>query len=351
MKRLRVICGKIFNVKSFLIIMIIVFAVGMVTIKVNHDKRQKAYKDKIEKEMEYIKENDSATDSNVSDNADNESRYDSSEMKDIRTLNGTPGLLMDNNKVTGIKKALDEGGISIDNVKGIMIGADIDGSGIERYYFTDKELIEKVISRIEKMELTKMSDEGSAFGYHVEPDWDIQICRADSEYAFRIYGESTNYDGYYLTEVDEVFNVGYYTAKDDINNSYIDTFGSRYQLVYDTEIVSFINGLIQDNIKTIDMETALDICTAQELDLGRLFGYKHTPPTYTVDLVWQSGRSLIFEFPIEGTDYHLLILREAFSGNGLPETDVQRLELYNGDDEYIDVLTATEGEIREFAKQ
>ncbi len=130
-----------------------------------------------------------------------------------------------------------------------------------------------------------MADPGREMGYKVEPDWDIQICRSDSEYAFRIYGESTNYDGYYMTEVDEVFNVGYYTAKDEINNSYTDTFGSRYQLVYDTEILSFINELIEDSVQTIDMETVLDICTADELDLGKLFGYKHTPPTYTVDLV------------------------------------------------------------------
>ncbi len=45
-----------------------------------------------------------------------------------------------------------------------------------------------------------------------------------------------------------------------------------------------------------------------------------------------------------------MILREAFTGNGLPEIDVQRLELYNGEGEYIDILTAGEEEVRAFAK-
>ncbi len=349
MDKLKKICGKIFTVTNFLIVVVVVFAIFIVSIKINHNKRQEEYKEIIENGKDYIKEDTNNSDNNnVSD--DNTSRYYSDTMRDIRTLNGTPETLGDKKKETCLSKAFDEGQINKTNVIGVMIGVDIDGKGIERYYFTDSDIIEKVLTRLESMKLTKMIDAGRTFGYGVEPDFDIQVCRADSEYAFRIYGESTNYNNYYMTEVDEVFNVGYYTAKDKLNNSYIETFGSRYQLLYDTEILSFINELIQDNVQVIDMETLLDICTADELDLGKLFGYKHTPPTYTVDLVWKSGSSLIYEFPIDGTEYRLLILREAFTGNGLPETDVQRLELYNGEGEYIDILTATEEEVRAFTK-
>ena len=119
-------------------------------------------------------------------------------------------------------------------------------------------------------------------------------------------------------------------------------------MLFDVDMVDFLYDIIKENVNEIDIDTMLELCTEDELNLAKLFSYKHTPPTYTVDLVYNTGRSLIYEFPISGTEYYLLVLREAFSGNGLPETDVQRLEIYNKDGEFIDLLTATNEGIRRF---
>jgi len=336
------IINKICSVRVFVLLLCIVFAVSMIKMKNIRDEREDLNREMLKKAGEY---NISEEDNLIS----KDDRYTGSNIREYRTLPSSPELCADMDYKVGVSEVMKELNVTLDNIEGVMIGADADGSGIERYYFTDREIIKKVVDKLEKMELTKMTNMG-VDEYSVEEDWDIQICFSDSEYALRVYGEPTNDKRCYRTVVDEVYKVGYYTDKNNIDDDYADIFGSSKQLLFDSDIKEFLDEIIQDNIGVMDMEKALDLCTAEELDLGILFGYKHNPPIYTVDLGFYKCSAYIYVFPIEDTDYSILMLRECSSHNGKPNTKIWRFELHNGEGEYVDMLTATEEEIRNFVK-
>ena len=182
------VCDKIFVLRNFMILLCIVFAVCMIWIKVSHDKRQGEIKGKIESGLEQAKLNQA----NMKESEDVLSdRYNDFDYKEFRTLPSTPELCSDMECNVSISEVLEAQGVTSDKIEGIVIGVDKDGNGIERYYFTDKEIIEKVIEKLKYTELTKMTNTG-VDDCRVEPDWDIQLCYADSEYALRIKGEPTN---------------------------------------------------------------------------------------------------------------------------------------------------------------
>lgn len=346
MKKIKKILDMVFSVKMLLAIMCIVFTVCMILVKVKQEKRNNENENKLKQAEKYTSIN--KDDEEVKKDEDEiEDRYGNANVKEFRTLPSSAELCADMNYKVSVGNAMNELSVSIDNIEGVMIGADANGEGIERYYFTEREIIEKVIEKLENTELTKMINMG-VDEYRVEEDWDIQLCYKDSEYALRIYGEPTNENSCYRTVIDEVYKEGYYTQRNELDDDLAYLFGSSKQLLFNSDIKDFLNEIIQERVEAINMSTALELCTAEELDLGTLFSFKHKPPIYTVDLGIHKCLAYIYVFPIEESEYRILMLRERSTGNGKPSTKIWRFELHNGKGEYIDMLTSTEEEIREF---
>ncbi len=339
--------NKVFSVRSFLIIVSVVFVVGILCIKINQDKRQQAQVDRIENSLQYKKDNNEKSENNG--NTDANPRYNSTRIKDKLTLDMAPEAYCDMESDVDVSKALKYGGINVESVKGIMIGADIDGEGIERYYFTDKEVIEKVINKLKDMKLTRVVNTNMG-GYEIEKDWDIQLCSAESEYALRISGEPTDDDRCYRTCVQEVFNVGYFADKDSQTfvNPYKNIMGGEFQFLFDSDIEDFLAEIIESNVEEMNKDTVINLCATKKVDLGTVFGYKHTPPIYVSSTTEPGCRALEFKFPIKDTEYYILLQKQTFVYNFKPAYAIEKLELYRNEQEYIDLLISNKEEVQEF---
>lgn len=338
---------NILSVRFFLLLMMIVSFVSVTLISVNSGIKQKEKEKLISKNIEDAKEKKDNNEKGISeDNLGNDSEY----YKEYRMLPSVLGLCSDMNCTTNVSNALSKAQINdSDKLEGIVLGADIDGKGIERYYFEDKEIIEVVLDKINQMEFIKMTNIGED-KYMVEPDWDIQLYRVDSEYALRLYGEPTNENNCFRTKVDEVFEDGYHTEKDIVDDDYCSVFGSSKQLLFDEDIVDFISSIIENNIDEISVDTVIETCIGDEVDLGEIFKYKHCAPLYTTDLTYGEMLATVFKFPIAETKCYLLIQKEFYTKNNKPANEIERIELYNEEGKYIDILNVTENDIRKFVE-
>ena len=337
--------SKFFCAKNFMILAFAVFLCVMVCITMDKYKRKKEYSNIVALNGEYIEGMDYENFT-----AEEETRYNTNRIKEYRKLNSAPENCADLEDKTKLSEVLAGADVSMDNIEGIMIGADIDGKGIERYYITDTAIIEKVLKKVQDMELIRMTNTGEE-SYEVEPDWDVQICRKNSEYSFRIYGEPTNESEYYRTRVQESFETGYYTEKDWVieGNAYVDTFGSDKQLLFNSDIEDFLEKIIKDNITELSMETLDDIVLKEEIDMGEIFGYKHTAPLYVSSIEVPGLRAFQFEFPIKDTDCYVILQKQTFTDTYEPAYKMEVLELHReNNDKYIDLLTATKEDILAF---
>ena len=308
MEKIRKIADKVFTVRNFLILMCVVSLICVCAIKKVADKREKA--------SERVR------------------------------LNPSVENMADMDKVENISKALKVMDITDDSVEGVMLGVDVDGAGCKRYYFTDKDIIENVIKKLDNTKLTKMEfinwDEEATSKL-----WEIQMCPSEGAAALDIFGKKTASTGdeCYRTEVWRTYKEAYYSYIDPNNEDIWKIFGSQKQLLFDSDIAEFIADIIEENITEIDMESVIDICTGDEVDLGRLFGFWHTAPEDAGEMLL----NYVFEFPIKGTDSYVLIEKETHTENNLPCSAIIRLELYNSSGECLDMLKADEEDVRAFA--
>lgn len=315
MEKVRRILEKIFNVRNFLIVAFLIALVCVIYIKIKGSQLQKIGDDRLK---------DFSMDS----------------YKDDGTVS--------------VSKALKECDIDGENIGGVVIGVDNDGEGIVRYYITDKTIINKVYDKLSEMKLSGMSDSADEF-VESEEDWDIQLYPTDMSFAFRIYGQVTKEDGCYRTAVMATDKSAYYVKSQYIHQDLWEVFGSEYQLYFNTDIISFIDSLIDENIDKISLDDVVKLYDGESVDYATLFGYEHgctkigeyAPyaeiPDFTVD-------SNIFEFPIEGTECYVQL--ELYYDSSEFEEKIKLLgfKVCNSSGETINLLETTEDEITEFCK-
>lgn len=316
MEKTKRILEKIFNIRNFLLLVFGVAAVCMIIIKQKSDAIQK-----------------------MSDNRIVEFSMDSYVIGES----------------VSVSNALKESDITGDNVDAIVIGSSSDGGDIIRYYVTDKEIIDEVYKKLFTMEVFQMNDPADDF-VETEEVWDIHLYPTDCKYAFRIYGQATDDKNYYRTVIETVDRKAYFSKSKYWHQDLWSVFGSEYQLVYKSNINEFIGDIIKEYERNISEDEVVNLYTEEMIDYGTLFSYAHgeceegEAPIYE-DYPEFTLPTNIFKFPIEGTKtYVYLEVQYANSINNESKIKVIDLSLYNEVGEYINLMIASENDIRAFCK-
>ena len=302
---------KIFSVKTFIILLCIVSIVCVIYIKYKADERQKLVLSRLGDTMDGYKGEQSGT----------------------------------------LGKALEYCELKTYDIDAIAVGVDLDGKCVRRYYIKDRMVVSKIVEKLDSMEVYEMIDTAEDF-VSQDVSWDIFVYPQESKYALRFYGQDTKEDGCCQTTVTATNKKSYLLSLDDLTDELTTVFGSSSQLMYNTDVISFIEDIIKEYITKISVDRIKVICQQEEINYESLFVYEHTPGEVgSTEVVNGLGNAtMIYQFPLQDNEGYLLLEKEAFIGNGVPRINLLRLELYNAEGEMLDLLQADVEEIVPFVE-
>lgn len=306
MEKIKNIFNRAFTIRNFIILAFVASIIAIIWIKVKENAEQS----KVEKRL---------------DNFTMESYENGVEVK--------------------FTKVLSRCDVEEEDLEGIVLGVDSDGSGIVRYYIDDKEIINKVMDKLKEITVIGMTDPADEF-VEREEDWDIHLYPSNQYFAVRIYGKSTPDTDCYRTSVNAVEKSGFYAKSKWYHNDLWKMFKSETQLVYTKDMEDFIKEILDKYVVEITLDEVISGCSGEKPDMASVFRYKHSSENGDGKLTRSATR--VYKFPIKNVNGYFLMEKVEATADGYPKSDILRMEMYNDEGQALNIFEANEEEIRKF---
>ncbi len=237
---------------------------------------------------------------------------------------------------------------SEDDIDRVVIGIDIDGEGINKYYIDDSTLVKQVINIFS--DVTFCGANRSIGEKKDSVKWTVQFLKGNEKYSLFFVGYDIGYDNIELGDVDSKY------ADDDkganISFPAIHKEGVYFDILYDEKMYDKLLEIYNENIGEITVDILKKLKEEESVNLTDYFRYIHTR-TWAGQFFDENNKmrtSHIFKFSIKDSECYVEV--EKFSENSSDERynclDIRRVELFNKAGESIDLFECTDEEFDRF---
>ena len=238
-----------------------------------------------------------------------------------------------------------------DGITAITFGIRQSDAGMSYYYIDNAEAVDKIVDRLMKLSMCKMQSGVDSFSVGLERKWAVQMF-AGSWYTLILSAETTESENCDVINVDIALRNNMRVGA-NLDTWVTDTWETDSFLLFDEQMQEFLEEIYDEYVDNITLDTLESWKKLDKVELENVFCHRHSvgKETKLKDENSQSVPVYIYDFPIDGTDCYVCVVKKRDVDTTVvnrSDVDIAYIRICNSEGEQIDFYDSSIEDIQEF---